>query len=305
MNKIIDKSVILVGTVRDEAKKFPKNFKVLEAALSVFAKVDYFIVESDSMDATVEILDFYSAQKSNFGYISLGNLEKTISDRVKRIAYCRNVYVNKIRSSGEYDYIIVADLDGINNRISKKAIQSCFQQEDFWDVATANQPFGYYDLFALRADSWNDSNCFRIWNEKKETLSLSQRKKGKQASTIMDFILFDKFREEILYSKMKRISPCEDWIPVRSAFGGLAIYKSEIFHKFDYSTTEEIERIENCEHVYLNTKIVEEGYRIAINPKLINSWINEYNLNKFKAVRFYRYYLRARFIERSKRQALK
>lgn len=299
MKEKINKSVLMVGTARDVGSTFAKNFKILEQALSIFISVDYFIVESDSADSTIFVLEELSSQKSNFEYLSMGKLVNEFPDRVKRIAYCRNEYVRKIRESRRYDYVVVADLDGINKRISRKSIQSCFEREKTWEVVTASQPFGYYDLFALRAEDWNVSNCFRIWNERKEVLLLGEKKIPKIAPDIRDFFKYDRHRKDIIYSKMKCIYPFGEWIPVISAFGGFAIYKSWIFQKYDYSASDESQERENCEHVYLNLKIKEGGYRIFINPRLVNSWINEYNLNKLKIIRFYRYYLKPRFSGRS------
>ena len=287
----------MVGTARDVGNKFAKNFKILEEALSIFVRVDYFIVESDSTDSTIFVLEELASHKSNFNYVSMGELAKEIPDRVKRIAYCRNEYVRKIRQSGTYDYVVVADLDGINSRINRKSIRSCFDREGTWEVVTANQLLGYYDLFALRAKDWNETNCFRIWNEQKEVLFLSRNTIRKFVPAIREFFAYDTFRKNIIYSRMRYIIPCGEWIPVISAFGGFAIYESSLFQKFDYSASEELEKIENCEHVYLNLKISAAGYRIAINPKLVNSWLNEYNLNKLRIVRFYRYYLKPRFID--------
>jgi hypothetical protein len=284
----------MVGTARDLAENLPRNFGRLKSALSIFKNVDYFIVESDSTDSTPDVLQDLADENQNFKFVSLGELATKIPDRVQRIGFCRNIYVEHIRNSGHYDYIVVADLDGINNRINKKSILSCFELSYKWDALTANQPLGYYDLFALRAPGWNETNCFREWNEKKETLLHSRKQPKNLVSAILDFFHYDRFRRKIIYKKMKFIYHKKHLIPVVSSFGGFAIYRSEIFLKFDYSAGKELQDKENCEHVYLNLKLSSEGFRIFINPKLVNSWLNEYNLNKFTVVRFYRYVLKPR-----------
>jgi hypothetical protein len=284
----------MVGTARDLGDNLPRNFGKLKAALSVFKNVDFFIVESDSTDCTPDVLQNLADENPNLKFVSLGKLASKIPNRVQRIGFCRNIYVEHIRKSGHYDYIVVADLDGINNRINKKSILSCFNQSDKWDVLTANQLLGYYDLFALRAPGWNETNCFREWNKKKETLLDSRKRPKSLFLTILDFFYYDRFRRKILYKKMKFIYPKRHLIPVVSSFGGFAIYRSEIFLKFDYSAGKELQEKENCEHVYLNLKLCSEGFRIFINPRLVNSWLNQYNLNKFTVVRFYRYVIKPR-----------
>ena len=62
-----------------------------------------------------------------------------------------------------------------------------------------------------------------------------------------------------------------EWIPVDSAFGGFAIYKSKfLINNFSYEGKNDAGKI-ICEHVYFNKKIKESGARIFINTSLINT----------------------------------
>jgi hypothetical protein len=83
--------------------------------------------------------------------------------------------------------------------------------------------------------------------------------------------------------RIKRNSP---WIQVDSGFGGFAIYKSQLFLKYDYNTNGVLTK--ESEHVALHSKIVGSGGKIFINPALINSNINTYNINKIFFVREFR-----------------
>lgn len=71
-----------------------------------------------------------------------------------------------------------------------------------------------------------------------------------------------------------------------SAFGGLAIYKCKVFDAFDYNPPA-ISNLNDCEHVFLHEKMKMSGMQMYINPSLINSYWNRYNLNRFMAVRLF------------------
>jgi hypothetical protein len=95
---------------------------------------------------------------------------------------------------------------------------------------------------------------------------------------------YDRARKKAIYSKMIKIKRDEDWIEVNSGFGGLGIYKAELFKHFDYSLHEGDLDFES-EHVAFSKRITEDGKRIFINPKMINNYFNTYNVNRFMLVR--------------------
>ena len=168
------------------------------------------MIESDSTDKTVIKLKEINKNINNFEYISLGDLQSSIPLRTQRIAYCRNKYLNQINNNPKYkntDYVAIADLDGINNKITKEAVQSSWNFEG-WDVCTANQDGPYYDIWALRHHEW----CPDDWLSEYETLSK------------LNLNHFYNMKKS-LYSKMKVIPINSEWIKVDSSFGGLAIYK--------------------------------------------------------------------------------
>jgi hypothetical protein len=84
---------------------------------------------------------------------------------------------------------------------------------------------------------------------------------------------------------MLRLENGTQWIPVQSAFGGIAIYKTKIFFDSDYGSSDSTE---GCEHVDFNLKASMLGYRLVINPAFVNSHWNSYNLNRLYIVRLYR-----------------
>ncbi|WP_190277121.1 hypothetical protein [Candidatus Planktophila dulcis] len=239
-------------------------------SLKGFREVHFYVVESDSKDRTREKLEKLRNSTVNFRYISLGNLATAIPNRIERIRYCRNKYVEYIRENSEkFDYVVVADLDGINTGISRQAFESSFTSVLEWDMCAANQTGGYYDIYALRAKGWCESDYLRELEVKSQGLNNRQ--------------LFH-FRTALIYDRMKKINRQSPWIAVESAFGGIAVYKSKLFLEADYSALDE-SALRQCEHVDFNLKLKNMGYKLFINPALINSHWNTYNINRFTVVR--------------------
>lgn len=294
------RKVLVVGTISNAEKSFRGDLRAVKRALSSFHVVKFFLVESDSSDSTINVLSDCKSQDSNFDFVSMGGLRNSIPDRIERIRFCRNKYVEEIRGSHpreQWDFVIVADMDGMNRAISESAVLGTLYSQIDWDGCFANQLFGYYDVFALRATNWLEENCFTALSQLKKSKPFKSNFKSKYLYFLEAFNHFDKLRVEAIYSKMRRISRSEDWVSVKSAFGGLGIYRPQLFLDFDYSFLQ-LEPDVYSEHLDFHSKCVAGGAKFFINPKLVNSRFNEYNLNRLKLFRF------AREIKKSLRNQL-
>jgi hypothetical protein len=284
----MDKRILLVGTVSNVSKTLEKELRIVLEALSEFDLVEVFLVESDSSDQTVTVLERLKKSILNLEFVALGKIKEIVPDRISRIAFCRNVYVKYIRDNyaiSKWDYVAVADLDGMNFKLSRNGIRSCFETNTFWNGIMANQSFGYYDLYALRAVNWVEGDCFEELEIEKRNAKPHRQSKYRFFQFILSFKHHDKLRKTLIYDRMKVVSKKSDLIEVKSAFGGFAIYKPDIFFKSDYKNdnTNVI-----SEHVAFHLKLVNDEARFFINPKLINNHLNIYNLNKLTIVRFLR-----------------
>jgi hypothetical protein len=283
-------NILVVGTISNAEKMIIKDFNKISKSLNFTDKIMYLIIESDSQDSTVNSLQKLRSSNENFEYLTLGRLRDSVPNRIDRIRYCRNVYVEYIRNNFanfNWDIVIVVDMDGMNQAISKKKIISSITNKIEWDVVTSNQKFGYYDLLALRADGWVDGDIFESLKFRKLNLKVPKYKGCKYIKFIKYFNYYDKFRKEVIYSKMRRIKKSLPWIPVKSSFGGMAIYKPKVFMHFDYGKPFELTSIQS-EHVDLHLQCNEIGLKQFINPYMINSNYNHYNLNRIKLIRFLR-----------------
>jgi len=283
-------SVIVVGTIRNCENVLHKEIKKCLKSLSDVKKVSFFLVESDSDDATVNVLENLKKSVPRFNFVSLGSIKHEFPEQYNRIRHCRNIYVQYLRklpSDDLHEFVLVLDLDGMNTALSAKSINSCFVRDD-WDVVVANQTFGYYDILALRHPDWQIGDWRKDYEFYKKNLvhfklannSIWNRFKKNRSLRIAKYLA--------VYSKMLRIPKNNPWIKVDSGFGGAAFYKSSIFLKFDY--TKEFDTTET-DHVSLHRKIVREGGSIYINPRFINSHFNTYNLNRIYVIRVIRAFI--------------
>jgi hypothetical protein len=154
--------------------------------------------------------------------------------------------------------VIVVDLDGINFLLTEEKLISCFKYSG-WGCCTANQVGPYYDVFALRADSWCETDC---WSSARKLASAGMNPLKAWSISIKD--------------KQIRIPESRDWISVNSAFGGLAIYDIQAFIAGVYSTNSDSET-GICEHVAFNLDLRKAGWKIFINPALTNFDFNSHN----------------------------
>lgn len=247
--------VLVAGLACNCATVIAAEIANLRNALKKFSAVSWLVIESDSQDNTIAVLEDLQHTIPNFRFISLGVLREKLRIRTERIAYCRNVYQDEIANNplyGNIDYVIVTDLDGTNDLLTEQAILSCWDRSG-WDVCTANQRSRYYDIWALRHPSWCPSDSWR------EFYALISRG-----------VDHERAREVAVYSKMRRIKESSAWIEVDSAFGGMAIYRRAALDGAHYNGLT-FEGEEACEHVTLHAHIRSKGYRIFINPKLINT----------------------------------
>ena len=282
-------SVLVVGTVSNVARTLKKEVMVVLKALSIFNSVDVCLIESDSNDNTVQVLETLKFKIPKFEYISCNKLRNEIPTRIERIRYCRNIYTQYIRKNyheKKWSYILVVDFDGMNFALSKKSILSCFNYETKWDGLMANQRFGYYDIQALRSKGWVESDCYIELKKAKDYSVFLEMRGAGFINFVRAFYHFDAFRKKYIYDHMKIIKKNSGLVPIDSGFGGLALYRPWVFLNHDYKSRGR--NVIESEHVDFHLVAKKYGAEFFINPSLINNYFNIYNINKFKIIRFAR-----------------
>jgi len=183
----------------------------------------------------------------------LGKLSPSIPSRTQRLSHCRNQIVNAVRDDPKYqtvDYVMLADLDGVNELLTTEKIAQCWTVPENWDVVCANQLNYYYDIWALRHPHWNPYNYVA------------------QYQNLVSWMGEHQAHQLAIGVKQIKLDLTQKLIPVDSAFGGLAIYKKEAYITGVYGFPESL--VEETEHVPFHQKITTQGYKIFINPAFIN-----------------------------------
>ena len=282
--------ILLVGLTRDSAAYIRNEFLFYKSLFQEEELSGVFLVESDSTDSTVEeLLKLKNEFMGLFDFQSFGDLESKIPDRISRLRFCRNAYVNAIRTIEKSDginLVIVADMDRMNKSISRNALNQVFEENNIqWDGCFPNQSLVYYDLLALRAHNWLNVDFSELQNRSVRVLLNAQNHESK----ILHYLKKELIRQKILRRKMIHIPKSADWKRVRSAFGGLGIYKVEIFLNHDYGN-QQSGRSES-EHVTLHREATLSGKKLYISPNLISHHITFHTFRKSILIRMLKRFL--------------
>jgi glycosyltransferase involved in cell wall biosynthesis len=260
-------SVRVVGLARNVESTLHREITRLRKVLQgVFKEVTFFVVESDSSDNTVKVLEELSRKFPEFSYSSLGELESREPHRIKRLVRCRNTYVEWLRNTSHSDYVVVIDFDIRNTKLRSKYVKKSIDSLPSAAGVFTNQAGRYFDIYALRSAGWSEGDCQSEYWELRKVLPPEAAK------------------YRAIWSKMRKISRRRAPIEVDSAFGGFGIYKSWV-DQFDYSPIQD-SPIQESEHINLHRKIRELGGKLYIHPALMNFGWNPHNLLSFK---FFRY----------------
>lgn len=227
-------SSITIGILaRDLEEILPFSLARLHSLGSLFGSYKLIAYENDSVDRTKEILrdsvDVLISEQKNW----IINEQDKSSGRRERMSYYRNSLRNEMIKL-DSDYYMVYDAD-ILGGFSYEGIANSISYK--WDVCGSNS-FIYDehqgDIRRLYYDSW----AYRHFGQRTEENI-----------------------EEINKITMHRGEPI---IRVNSCFGGLALYRPLFFKNQVYKYT-----AEDCDHVTLHLKMVDDGAMIVVNPSQI------------------------------------
>lgn len=248
-------TILVAGIVKNVANTIQQDFSTIQKCLADFYEVKWFLVESDSEDDTIDVLKSLSQSNNSFRFVSLGKIQKAEHPRTIGMAIARNKYLQELRENSEYkniDILAVADFNGLNSKLTRESINSCFEIET-WDACFANQSGRYYDIWALRHPIWSPNDCWQ------------------QHEFFRKYYRFPEYALSLsIRSRMIHIPLDNDWIEVESAFGGFALYKvASLAHGKYEGISPDGQAI--CEHVPFHKTMRDNQKRLFINPKLINT----------------------------------
>lgn len=259
---MIKQNVLICGIVKDCEKTINQNAeKCLETA-GLFNKCKIIIYENNSKDNTKNLLKMiqlnptFKIISEDIPYDKIKETSKiwaytevTGSDhpcRIEQIANARNKVLQEINKPeyDDYKYVMWIDLD--SNGWDINGIYDSFKKKDMWDIVYANgqnNTGGFYDRYAFR-------DVTRLFGPEIT---------GEYFWEHLPRVEFDKSGK---------------LVPIYSSFGGIGIYKKELFKKYKYDCVVN----EDVKKFYRNVFKSPDHVRIYCNTvdnKLYNIVANE------------------------------
>jgi len=259
---------IFCFTVKNEEKSLKKKFALIDEIKNIFQDYYLIYVISDCTDGSEKMINNYLKDNNYKGKLIIKNFNNN-EKRLVKLEKSRNAYLDHIKSDQDlkmFDYLLVMDVDGVNNLLNKKKIINSLNSQINWNAIFANQNFFYYDLFALRIKGIFEDNCF-------DEIIKSYLKNKK-------IPLNNFFKEKLLKNfKIIKNNP-QNHIKVESAFGGLGIYKLK--NVINSETYYNSNNGNDCEHVHFNKLISQKFGGLFIDKHLTNSLgLNAHVINVF------------------------
>jgi hypothetical protein len=251
----LPRRALFTGVARDCAAHLPGVLANLDRFAACYVDAAFVFAVSDSTDGSGAILRHWLADGRRGEVIDLGCLADRLPRRTERIAHARNRCLDAVRGSewSAYDHLVVADLDDVlaapvNPEGFAQAARWLDRAEERMAVLANAQP-RYYDVWALRHDRWCPLDCWHpIWGRPEQATFEAA-----------------KFRE--VFTRQIRIPADLPPVAVRSAFGGLGLYRLSPALAACYCGLDAAGR-DVSEHVAFNEAIGRAGGRLYIFPAL-------------------------------------
>jgi hypothetical protein len=250
------RSAVIVGCARDCEAFLPAVLENISRIANLYSHAAFVFVENDSRDNTREILRRWLSERASSFLICLDGLAAQERRRTARLAIARNAYMEAVHCHhlAKRDHLLVLDFDIVNTEvISEESIAEAIR---FLDSSSQNagvfaNQLPYYDIWALRHDAWCPDDCWA------------------QIANRPPYLPRHRAIERYFTSRQIRISPDSPPVAVRSAFGGLGIYKLDFVRAARYVGLLP-DGSEICEHVAFNEAAARMGGMLHIYPRLLN-----------------------------------
>ena len=306
-----DLKIVVVGCTKDSARYIKRHIQYLQKISQICCQLRMVLYENDSADNTLAILQSHPNVTTITEKGVLRKISKKFPNinpkylRTSILAHGRNLLLDYVlKTHGNFDYMIVADLDNVISRFDPRILQRVWSElPPSWDVLTANNIPLYYDIWALRApkDIWGRAHDL-IWPRPInydcweaihlqiyadfQSSSPSRKAQIRGKGGIEGWQRFSLAARNRAHRKF--VQPYQVSIPinsecleVHSAFGGMGIYRISKLHGCRYRGLSHQRsnychiiwhdiRPDICEHVPFHHDLrVKNNARIFIHPKLL------------------------------------
>ncbi|MDC8786921.1 glycosyltransferase [Roseateles koreensis] len=247
--RVKQQRMVFVGCARQCAANIGRSVAKLAQLGQAFSSYKIIIFENDSSDGTPAAI-MALAEKFPIELISEPGLGAKLQERTARLAYARNRLLERALTEAS-DYICFADLDGpVGDEFPSEAgFLSNFQKSACWDAVMPVNAGMYYDIWALRHPVLCPTDFMTL---------------GTELDAALGRPLAVHFAASYLQVDWRGMT---GWLPVDSAFGGMAIYKASAFSNARYTGI--LDGREVCEHVPLHQAMRRQGMALYVNPAFV------------------------------------
>lgn len=259
---MINKTIVIGILARDCEQNISRNLERTEELRQKFLHSYVVIVENDSKDKTKDILLNYAKNHNDIAILSENfdgkypfhfsehPLTPDMScERIARMAFHRNRLIAYIEKHYQSDYVMFLDIDVLDFSIDG-IIQSIEQAPQDWGALFANgREHILYSGKSFSAAAQYDTYALLFQDEITTDLPLRQTKP---------------ITKLIRGMKVCRLLKANKYQPMKSAFGGIGVYRSEAIKGLRYDlfvpNAWKGYGIAICEHIPFNEKVKGKCY---------------------------------------------
>lgn len=263
---LTQKSIVFTGLARNIETKIERTIENCVVIGTFFTSYKIVIFENDSSDDTRRIIQEMSCKNPNImlveceGYpdckfqqcelYEYGIMNK---NRIDRMAFFRNVCMNIVQTKfSSYEYVCVLDFD-IDGSIPLSGFLHALDCPLEWSCICANGRSSVPGTFGMFTTMYD---AMALCTTDEDFVESVEGSRGM-------YPLFKKYLKLMKLSNYEASDYVSGFVPIKSAFNGLAIYKMKdiqgLFYKKGYS----------CEHISLHEQLVKQNKKLFIDTYLI------------------------------------
>lgn len=272
MTAAIENLTIVFGILaRDCKASLQCNMVRVEEIGRAFKDYHVVVYENDSKDGTAEMLQEWATQNEHVVAICETTHQTTIPKksvklpypeksvyRIRKMVRFRNRVLDEVRSRFEPDLFCFIDID-VEHFSAKDVIEAIRQVPDDWGALFASGHFLY-----RRPDGTDKVPHFQYDSYAFVPDGVDPMTTGKWVVSRKYHYVTSWYFNTLLRGR--------DYLPCRSAFNGIGIYRWEAIRdlKFDIMQTPELKNVSACfcEHVPFNGEIIKKGYKLYTTSKI-------------------------------------
>ena len=263
------KKIIFAGICRNVGDTLGLNIERIIRTSESFKDFQIFLYENDSDDNTIKILNSYQ-NKTHLSFLSENRNDKDYRQQINNgsdpwhyrrcqiLAECRNIYLKYVFDNfTDYDYLCVLDLD-----IKGGWSYAGFQHAIF--TLETNPKCACVSAYGVLSDI-NNTDSLEDYSIEEYIMYDSLAFRPLQITKGIHILRTPVFNR-ITFNRG------DDPIEVTSNFGGMAVYKLPLLKNKKYGAKQWKEGEVDPDHVLLNKQLIEEGYKIILDPNMIVSY---------------------------------